>query len=185
MGVVKSGRGIEDSMGSLPGRSFASNCNTDTSNIGPSPNLGPMQGALHMGPLLRGTVISLQWLQDFVCFRNPCFCMYSITRINRTKQLCTCTCTRGKVAKSCHTVELSQGDLLSLKCMGEIQWECTAESHNYAPPLCMLASGKRGLLCVIVPFTFADHYQPANAMRVHDLCTFSGCLMSKTWEATA
>ena len=54
MGVVKSGRGIEDSMGSLPGHSFASNCNTDTLNIGPSPNLGPMQGALHMGPLLRG-----------------------------------------------------------------------------------------------------------------------------------
>ena len=38
---VKWDSNYEDSVGNLPGRSFASNCNTDTLNIGPSPNLGP------------------------------------------------------------------------------------------------------------------------------------------------
>ena len=41
-------------MDNLPGRSFAYKCDTDTSNIGPPPNLGPMEGAPPMGPLSRG-----------------------------------------------------------------------------------------------------------------------------------
>ena len=40
-------------MGKLPGRSFAYKRDTDTSNIGPPPNLCPMQGTPPMGPLLR------------------------------------------------------------------------------------------------------------------------------------
>ena len=32
----------EDGAGNLTGRSFAYKCDTDTSNIDPSPNLGPM-----------------------------------------------------------------------------------------------------------------------------------------------
>ena len=43
---INSSRGYysnnEDHVGNLPGRSFASNCDGDTSNIGPSPSLDPM-----------------------------------------------------------------------------------------------------------------------------------------------
>ena len=58
----------------------------------------------------------------------------------------------------------------------------TVESHNYAP--CMLALGKtrEGLVCRIVIFICDNHYLPTNAMWVHDLRTFSGCLMGKTQE---
>ena len=37
----------------------------------------------------------------------------------------------------------------------------------------------RGLIHGSVTFPCDDHYRPSNATWVHNLCTFSGCLMAK------
>ena len=43
---------------------------------------------------------------------------------------------------------------------------------------CMLTLGKiAGLMHGIVTFPRDDHYRPMNATWMHDLCTFSGCLI--------
>ena len=41
----------------------------------------------------------------------------------------------------------------------------------------------RGLIYGILTFLCDNHYQLLNAMWVHDLCTFSGCLVGKTQES--
>ena len=40
----------------------------------------------------------------------------------------------------------------------------------------------RGLIRGILTFPRDDHYRPPNATWARDLCTFSGCLVSKTRE---
>ena len=48
----------------------------------------------------------------------------------------------------------------------------TVESHDYAPPLCMLGlgeSGERGLIRGHLTFPYDDHYWPSNAVWACDL----------------